>query len=159
MFIVVDKMLRPDFGEEIIGVEMSNTEGTETLNVVEVVDGVGDDGEIGVFPCVDDGLVDPASDYGDDFDAGFFGKSEDVFWCPSIPDGVKGIEDGFPRVDFHNPVEHFGVVNLDDESIEEGFVDGFGEFDNHIKLRLYSRFIGVFAVGNDVDVGVGLHEV
>ncbi len=89
MFIVVDKMLGIDFGEEIIGVEMSNAEGVETFNVVEVVDGMRDDSKIGVFPCVDDGLIDPAPNHSNNFDAGFFGKSEDILWCPSIPDGIK----------------------------------------------------------------------
>lgn len=120
---------------------------------------MGEDGEVGIFPGVDDGLIDPVADDGDDFDAGFCGESEDVFWGPGISDGVKGIEDGFPGVGCHNPVEHFGVVDLDDEAVEERFVDGFGEFDEIVKLGLYSRFVGVFAIGDDVDVGVGLHKI
>ena len=61
-------------------------------------------------------------------------------------------------MDFHNPIKHFGMIDLNNEVIEEGFIDRFREFDNRIKLRLHSRFIGVFAVGNDIDVGIGLHE-
>lgn len=45
-----------------------------------------DDGETGVFPGVDDALVDPAAPHADDFNTGFFGESKDVFWRPSIPD-------------------------------------------------------------------------
>lgn len=137
---------------------MGDAERVEAFDVVEIVNGVGDDGEFGGFPVVDDGLVDPAADDSDDFDTGFFGEGEDVLWGPSIPDSIKGVEDGFPRVDFHDPVEHLGVVNLDDEAVEDRFVDRFSEFDETIKLGLYSRFIGVFTVGDDVDIGMGLHE-
>ena len=113
---------------------MGDAEGIEAVDIIEVVNGMGNDSEISGFPGVDDGLIDPTSDYGNDFDAGFFGEGEDVLWRPSIPDGVESVKDGLPGVDFHGPVKHFGVVNLDDEAIEKGFVDGSGEFDYLVKL-------------------------
>lgn len=130
----MNKMLGIDFGEEEIGVEMSDAERVETFDVVEVVDGVEKNGKVGVFPGIDDGLINPVPDYGNDFDAGFFGKGKDVFWGPCVADDIESVEDGFPGVDFHNPIKHFGMVNLDDKTVKEGFVDGFSEFDYFVKL-------------------------
>lgn len=50
------------------------------------------------------------------------------------------------------------MIDLDDEAVEDGFVDGFCEFNELSKFGLDSLLVGVFTVGDDIDVGVRLHE-
>ena len=138
---------------------MVDTESLVAVDVVEIIDGMGDDGEVGRFPGVNDGLVNPGSNHGNDLDTGFFGESENVFWGPGSENGVESVENGFPGVDFHNPIKHFWVVNLNNKTVEEGFVDGHREFDYFTKLGLNGCFIGIFTIGDNINIRMGLHKM
>lgn len=96
--------------------------------------------------------------HGDELDAGLFGKSEDVFRSP-VGVGVESVNYRFPGVDSHDEIKHFWTVDLDNNAIKDGGVDGFGEFDEPSELGVDAFGVGEFGVGDDVDVGAGLHEL
>ena len=96
--------------------------------------------------------------HGDELDAGLFGKSEDVFRSP-VGVGVESVNYRFPGVDSHDEIKHFWTVDLDNNAIKDGGVDGFGEFDEPSELGVDAFGVGEFGVGDDVDVRVGLHEL
>lgn len=58
---------------------------------------------------------------GNIFDATFFGKGSDIFGGP-FRISIEGVDDGFPGIDIHDPGKHIGVINLDDETVENSSV-------------------------------------
>ncbi len=146
-------------GEEIVGVEKLDVVILgEGLDFVEIVDGEGGDGEAGGVPGVGSVVVDPIATGGDDFDAGFEGKIADVFDGP-VGVLVESVDDGVPGVECHDPVEHFGVIDLDDKAVEDGGVAGLSVVDNLGKFFFDIWLVGVFGVGDDINVGVFKHKI
>ncbi len=80
-------------------------------------------------------------------------ESEDILRSP-IRVAIKGINDGFPGVNVHNPRQHFGNVDLRDEAVEESEVSGFGGFDKSGELFANILFVGEFGVCNNIDVWI-----
>lgn len=104
-------------GEEEVGVDDADTEFAEGLVGVEVVDGVGGDLNAGRLPELHNVGGDPVVPHGDELDAGGGGEVQDVFWGP-VGVIIEGKNDGAPGVDGHNPAQHGGVVDLDDETVK-----------------------------------------
>lgn len=45
----------------------------------------------------------------------------DIFGRP-FRVSIEGVDDGFPGIDIHDPGKHIGVINLDDETVENSSV-------------------------------------
>ena len=149
--------LRLGGGEEKVGIDDADAEGAEGLVGVEVVDGVGGDLNAGRLPELHDVGGDPIIPHSDEFDARGGGEVENVFWGP-IGVAVESEEDGAPRVDGHDPVEHLGMIDLDDEAIEEGGVDGGGGGDEGFELAADGGLVDGFGISDDIKIGILLHE-
>ena len=80
-------------------------------------------------------------------------ESEDILRSP-IRVAIKGINDGFPGVNVHNPGEHVGLVDLRNEAVEKGEIDGAGGFDEGGELLADVFFVGEFGVCNNIDVWI-----
>lgn len=104
--------------EQEVGVEKIDAQIAEFVGIDELVDSVDGDGNVGRLPKFDCIFRYPVSWQSDKFDAGLIGKFDDVFGGP-IWILIKSIDDGFPGVDCHDCIEHFGVVNLDDKAIKD----------------------------------------
>lgn len=116
---------------------------------------MGGDFEAGGFPEISDVGGEICIPHCDQFNTGGFRESEDIFWGP-VGVLVKSIDDGLPGVDFHNPVEHFWLVDLDDKTVEEAEISGTCGGDEGGELLLDVLLINVFGVGDNVDVGIFL---
>lgn len=127
--------------------------GARGLSAIEVVKGVGGDFDVGRFPEISDVGGEICIPHCNQFNTGGFRESEDIFWSP-VGVLVKSIDDGLPGVDFHNPVEHFGFVDLDDKTVKEAKIGGVCGGDEGGKLSFDVLLINVFSVGDNVDVGI-----
>ena len=61
-------------------------------------------------------------------------------------------------MDGHNPVQHGGVIDLDDEAVKQGGVKVGGGLDEDFKLAADGGFVAGFGVGDDVKIRVFLHQ-
>lgn len=59
-------------------------------------------------------------------------------------------------MDVHNPIKHFLVVNLNNETIEQARVNSIGGFDKTGELLTDVCFVAVFSVSYDIDIRVFL---
>lgn len=118
---------------------------------------MGGDFDAGGLPELHNVGGDPVVPHGDELDARGGGEVEDVFWGP-IGVIIEGENDGAPGVDGHNPVQHGGVIDLDDETVKQGGVKVGGGLDEDFKLAADGGFVAGFGVGDDIEVGVFLHQ-
>ena len=128
------------------------------LSLAEVVDGMGGDFDAGRLPGVSNFWSEPVVPHGDEFYSRFFAKGENVFWSPDTFVGIEGIDDGFPGIDFHDPLEHFWFINLNDEAIEQRRVNGVGSFDKGVELLVDISFAINLGVSDDINIGILLEE-
>ena len=110
------------------------------------------------MPSLSDVVVNPIATSGDNFDARLESKIADVLGGP-IRVLVERIDDGTPGVERHDPVEHLGQIDLDDEAIEDRGVFGLGIFNNLGEFFFDVGAVGVFRIGDEVDVRVFNHEI
>lgn len=140
-----------------IGTASAGIFGTSVL-----VDGMGGNENAGGFPISDifgrEVFVEPSIPKGNEFHTTLFGECNDVFWSP-ISTLIEGIDDRFPRINFHNPIEHFGMVDLRNKMVEEGGVDFVGSLDKGRELFTDIFFVGEFGVSHNIDIGVFLEDL
>ncbi len=125
------------------------------MDKVEVVDGEGGDGQIVIVPKFSGVglLAEFITISGNNFDAGCLGEFDDVFWCP-VRVLIESVNDGFPGVDIHNPVEHFGVVNLNDEAVEDCRIVFFSISDNLIEFGINVSLVSIFRIGDEINIWI-----
>lgn len=59
----------------------------------------------------------------------------------------------------HNPVEHFGQIDLDDKTVEDRGVFGLSIFNDLGEFFFDVGAVGVFRIGDEVDIRVLDHEI
>lgn len=94
----------------------------------------------------------------DHFNARCASKFDDVFGGP-VCVLIERVDDRFPGIKLHYPVEHFGVVDLDDETVENGGILRLSIINNLVEFGLGIGLVGVFGICDDVDVRICNHEV
>ncbi len=140
-------------GDEKVGVDEADAEVSEAGFFGGVVDSVGGDFKVGGSEEIGDFWGEPGAPDSDELDARRFSEGDDVFWGP-VGVGIKSVDDGFPRVDLHNPVEHGLVVDLDDEAVKDfGVVNGICVVDEFGELMGGVGLVGIAGVGDEVGVG------
>lgn len=115
--------------------------------------------EPGRFPLLSEFGSDTVAPEGNELDAGLFREFNDAFWCPIIPVGIESVDDGFPGIDRHDLLEHFWFIDLDDKAVEETGVVASRGLDEGRELLFDVKFVVEFCVGEDINVGVFLHEL
>lgn len=130
----------------------------DVFDDVEVVKSEGSNSKTGIIPELGDFWSDKRPLDGNSFDSGLFSKSKDVFWGP-IRVLIKSIDNRFPGVDFHDIVEHFWVVDLDDEAVKHGGIFGLSISDDFREFLSDAGLVEVFGIGNEVSVRMRDHEV
>lgn len=110
------------------------------------------------MPSLSDVVVNPIATSGDNFDARLESKIADVLGGP-IRVLVERIDDGTPGVERHDPVEHLGQIDLDDKTVEDRGVFGLGIFNDLGEFFFDVGAVGVFRIGDEVDIRVLDHEI
>lgn len=142
----------------MVGINIGNTEVKELFGGLEMIDCMDADHQTGRLPEVEPFGGGDSIKEGDIFDTTCLGESSDVFGGP-IGILIESVDDGFPGVDIHDPGEHIGEINLNNEAVENGLVERLSGGAEVPKEGTRGCFVGIFSVSDDIDVGVAIKEV